>query len=258
MIRARIDLQYKGTHFGGWQKQKETGNPAADKPTIQGELEKALTTLYNQPIRAIGSGRTDAGTHARQQVAHADLPYLPKNLDYRLNSQLPEGIVVKRTSEAPSRFHALASVVSKTYVYRIWNSPTPNPFALDLAYWVEKPLDLERLNILSEVFLGTHDFKSFQTRGTEVPTTIKTLKISRWIRKSHRVFEYQIQGDGFLKQMVRNLVGTQLYALRKGLGPQDLKTILAARDRQTAKDTAPAHGLYLWRVEYPKDSSPRP
>ncbi|NCN40800.1 tRNA pseudouridine(38-40) synthase TruA [bacterium] len=245
MIRTRLDIQYKGTPFGGWQKQKES-----KLPTVQGLMEKTLSTIYNQPIRVLGSGRTDAGTHARNQVAHCDLPHLPENLRYKMNRLLPSSVSVVKVSKVPSDFHALASAKAKTYLYRIWNHPVSNPFLEETSYWTPNPLDLKRLNEFSAVFLGTHDFKSFQTRGTPVPNTIRELTLSRWILKRPHFIEYQVRGSGFLKQMVRNLVGLQLYAHRKNLTPDDLRSILQAKDRQKAKDTAPSHGLILWKVHY--------
>lgn len=245
MMRIRLDLQYKGSSFGGWQKQKAKG-----LPTIQGLLEQLFSKIYNQPIRVLGSGRTDAGTHARHQVAHCDVPHLPKNLEYKLNRLLPSEISILRVQKAPNDFHALASAQAKTYIYRIWNSKTPNPFLADTSYWAPQKLDLDRLNSFAQVFLGTHDFKSFQTKGTPVPDTTRTLSLSRWREKKPNLLEYQICGDGFLKQMVRNIVGLQLYAHRKGLSPKDLQMILEAKNRQAAKDTAPSHGLILWKVHY--------
>jgi tRNA pseudouridine38-40 synthase len=245
MIRVRLDIQYKGTPFGGWQKQKAKG-----PPTLQGLFEELLSLIFNQPIRVIGSGRTDAGTHARQQVAHCDLPHLPENLRYKLNRLLPKEVAVFRAGPAPENFHALASVVSKTYVYRVWNHSVPHPFLAETSHWVQSPLSLPALNSFAKVFQGTHDFKSFQTRGTPVPDTTRTLFLSEWVERRPHLLEYRVRGNGFLKQMVRNLVGLQLYAQRKGLSPQDLKVILEAKDRREAKDTAPSHGLILWKVHY--------
>lgn len=245
MARIRLDLQYKGTSFGGWQKQKAKG-----LPTLQGSLEKALSQIFNQPIRVIGAGRTDAGTHARHQVAHCDLPYEMSQLSYKLNRLLPKGLVVKRSSVVGSRFHALSSCQGKTYIYRVWNSPLLNPFLEETSHWVSQPLNLQSLNQLARVFLGTHDFKSFQTKGSPVPDTTRTLWHSQWVQPRPHLLEYRISGNGFLKQMVRNLVGLQLYAQRKKLGPDALRSILEAKDRQAAKDTAPACGLILWKVHY--------
>lgn len=245
MKRIRLDIQYKGTSFGGWQKQKAEG-----LPTIQGLLEEIFSKIYNQPIRILGSGRTDAGTHARQQVAHCDLPHVPENLRYKLNRLLPEGVVIRRVSEVEADFHALASASGKTYVYRVWNSPVPHPFLSETSLWVPKPLQIDRLNEYASVFLGTHDFKSFQTKGTPVPSTTRTLSLSEWVQRRPGFLEYRVHGDGFLKQMVRNIVGLQLYAHRKELSQEDLRQILKAKDRRAAKDTAPAHGLILWKVHY--------
>lgn len=246
MVRVRLDIQYKGTGFGGWQKQKAPG-----LPTVQGLLEETLSKLHNQPIRVIGSGRTDAGTHARHQVAHCDLPKPPQKLVYALNRLLPQGISVTAAQEVPPDFHALGSAKEKTYIYRIWNRETPSPFLSETSLWHPYPLDAQKLNSYAQVFLGTHDFKSFQTKGTPVPDTTRTLFQSQWIWKGPHLLEYRVTGDGFLKQMVRNLVGLQLYALRKNWDSQALKAVLAAKDRSEAKDTAPAHGLILWKVHYP-------
>lgn len=247
MRKIKLLLSYDGSDFLGWQRQ-----PGGS--TIQGTLDHVLSQIYNEPIRTIGSGRTDAGTHAIGQVAHFVAPKILAKEDRlmrALNSLLPPTIVVKGAWEAPEDFHALASAARKTYIYRIWNHPLPSALWNQRALWVPQPLDLERLNLLAQGILGERDFKSFQSAGTPVKSTIRRIDQCGWFAPHRHLLEFRIRGNGFLKQMVRNLVGTLLYLERhKALGEQ-LSDIFAARDRQAAKTTAPAHGLYLYRVDYP-------
>lgn len=248
--RIKLVLSYDGTPFQGWQRQTRT------EATIQGELERVLSRIYDCPITVIGSGRTDSGTHAVAQVAHFDAPKIiptePK-LIRALNGLLPESVVVKSVSLAPPDFHAMFSVTRKTYIYRVWNHPVRSALWHLRAHWVQKPLNLELLNDFSSLLVGEHDFKSFQTTGTPVPSTVRTIEHARWQAKHKYLLEFSICGDGFLKQMVRNIVGAQLYLERNGGTPADFQSIVEAKDRRKAKDTAPAHGLYLYRVEYPRE-----
>lgn len=248
MRKIKLLLSYDGRGFEGWQKQP-------DKPTVQGVLEEALSRIYNQPVKTVGSGRTDAGTHAVGQVAHFEAPKImnqEERLVRALNSLLPESVVVKGAWHAPDDFHALYSARRKTYIYRIWNNPLRSALWGSRALWVPNPLDLERLNLFSSQLVGDRDFKSFQTSGTPVKSTVRHIDSAIWkaVSGGHLV-EFRICGSGFLKQMVRNLVGTLLHLERNGGGPDDLKAIFDARDRQSAKTTVPAHGLYLYRVDYP-------
>jgi len=245
----KLLLSYDGTEFHGWQKQ-----PGA--PSVQSALETVLSQIYNEPICTFASGRTDAGTHAVGQVVHFPAPKIlstEHKLVRALNSMLPEGVVVKGAWEAPTEFHSRKSAVRKTYVYRIWNNPVRSALWRQRALWVPHKLDLEFLNLLARNVVGRHDFKSFQTQGTPVKTTIRRIDGCRWVQRSPGLIEFQITGNGFLKQMVRNLVGTLLHLERNKMTLSDLLNIFEARDRQAAKATAPAHGLYLYRVEYPGD-----
>lgn len=215
-----------------------------------------LSRIYDEPITVVGSGRTDAGTHAVGQVAHFDAPKIiptEKKLIRALNGLLPETIVVKSVWLAPPDFHALFSAVRKTYIYRIWNHPIRSALWFQRAHFVPEKLDLERLTSFASQLVGEHDFKSFQTAGTPVPSTVRALDQAVWRYKSPHLLEFCISGEGFLKQMVRNIVGTQLYLHRNGGTASDFQRIFAACDRRQAKDTAPAHGLYLYRVEYPAE-----
>ena len=248
MRKIKLLVSYDGTDFLGWQRQ-------SDPATVQGTLEQALSQLYNEPVKVVGSGRTDAGTHAVGQVAHFAAPKIlnkEERLLRALNSLLPDSVVVKGAWLAPDDFHALFSARRKTYIYRIWNHPIRSALWRKRALWVPKPLDLDYLNQLAQGILGEKDFKSFQTSGTPVKSTIRRIDQCQWSGKKH-LLEFRIRGNGFLKQMVRNLVGTLLYLERQKSDISRLGDIFDARDRQVAKATAAAHGLYLYRVEYPPE-----
>ena len=246
-MKIKLLLTYDGSPFGGWQKQK------SGKPTVQGLLEQALAHLFNQEIKTIGSGRTDTGVHAFGQVVHFEVPHLPDHLSLvrALNSLTPPEIVVKAAWEAPADFHALASAIKKNYRYLILNSELPSPFRHKYTTWVRQTLVLEKLQELTQPLLGEHDFKSFQTSGTEVSTTLRTIYDMQWRRLPGDIVEFSITGSGFLKQMVRNIVGTTLDLNRKGLNFKHMEEILNSRNRSQALGAAPAQGLYLYRVEYP-------
>lgn len=247
MRKIKLLISYDGTPFQGWQKQ-----PGA--PTVQGTLENVLTQIYNEPIRTMGSGRTDTGTHAVAQVVHFEAPKVLASegkLIRSLNALLPETIAVKGAWLAPDEFHALASARRKTYIYRIWNHPIRSALWHQRALHVPHPLNLKFLDSLGRQVIGRKDFKSFQTSGTPVNSTVRVMDVCTWRQRSGHLIEFRIRGNGFLKQMVRNLVGTMLHLERNKGSIADLRAIFEARDRQAAKTTAPAHGLYLYRVEYP-------
>lgn len=247
--RYKITMSYKGSRFFGWQKQ-----PKPDQPSVQGELESALATLYQRPIRVIGSGRTDRGVHALAQTAHFDLEERltsdgAKELLYKLNKLTPPELCVYRLQSVPPKFHAQLWTESKTYKYLVHSSPLPHPLWADLIASVPHELNLNRLNEAAKVFLGEHDFKSFQTSGTQVPTTIRQVRVSEWSAGEGHL-TYVISGNGFLKQMVRNLVGQMLSWSAGTEGVEKIHQILAARDRRVSAPSAAPHGLYLYRVEY--------
>jgi tRNA pseudouridine38-40 synthase len=247
-MRYKLVVSYDGACFNGWQKQ------IIGPPTVQGTLEQILATMLSTPTRVVGSGRTDTGVHAVAQVAHfnSDLILSDRRGFIRsMNALAPDGLIIKSAWTAPDDFHAVASAVSKTYIYRIWNAPLPSIFHRHWALHVPKPLDLAKLNEVCSILQGEMDFKSFQTRGTPVKTTVRVIEEARWQRKSGRLIEFRISGNGFLKQMVRNIVGTLLYLDRKNQGQNELSAILEAKDRQAAKATAPSHGLYMLQVKYP-------
>ena len=247
MRKIRLTVSYDGTPFQGWQKQ-----PGLN--TVQGTLEEVLTQIYSEPIKVIGSGRTDAGTHAVAQVAHFEAPKILSSeakLVRSLNAMLPPEIAVKGAWLAPDDFHALASARRKTYIYRIWNHPIRSALWSKRALWVPQELNLRLLQGLARQVIGRRDFKSFQTSGTPVKSTVRTVDLCHF--EPHKnLLELRIRGNGFLKQMVRNLVGTMLHIERNRGDIADFRAIFEATDRQAAKATAAAHGLYLYRVEYPR------
>lgn len=248
MTRIRLKISYDGSRYHGWQKQAE------GTLTIQGQLESTLSQLLNEPITTIGSGRTDAGVHALAQNVHFETTKDPKRYSWlkALNGMLPADISVRDAWIAPPEFHALYSARRKVYKYRIWNHPVPSPIQRQFSYWIPGNLSLDSLNLLAAGLIGTHDFASFQSAGTELKTTVRTLFKSQWVQRSPRILEYTVEGTGFLKQMVRNIVGTQLFLEKQGKGVEALIEILKTRDRQRAKDPAPPQGLFLNQVHYPR------
>lgn len=247
--RVRIDLSYDGTDFFGWQKQAAVG-----QPTVQGTLEACLEQLFGQPVRTLGAGRTDAGVHALHQVMHFDCPKPPKRykLLSALNSMTPESIAIHRVFYAPTDFHALASSTGKIYRYLVLNRTTPSALRARYSLWERRRLDLDWLNEASSFLVGTHDFKSFQSQGTEVKSTVRQVRKAHWERQSGDLLVFTIEGEGFLKQMVRNIVGTLLEWQQKNRTPGQIKEVLSAQDRSAAGRTAPARGLFLSQVQYPE------
>lgn len=249
MTKVRLHIAYDGTNYVGWQKQ--TGRKS---PTIQGELEEALLQLTGENFKTIGSGRTDSGVHARHQVVHFTFNEPDKYPWVKaLNSLTGEQILVKAAYAAPSEFHALASARKKTYSYYIQNSSLRPLFRRQYCWWQRRPLDLQWLQAAAKLVQGKQDFKSFQSQGTPVPDTVREVFSAKWYLHPGELLEFRITGEGFLKQMVRNLVGTQIQLHLKGAKPSTLIDILKAKSRQAAGLTAPAHGLFLNSVEYPPE-----
>lgn len=248
--KVKLLISYDGNDFAGWQKQRES-----KKPTVQGTLESLLTRIFNEPVKVVGSSRTDAGVHALHQVAHfiAPKPLANYKLMRALNSMSPDSLVIKGIWEAPEDFHALASAAGKTYRYLIHNHAIRSPLRHHHTAWVSQPLDLDHLNQACSYLIGTHDFKSFQSTGSDVKTTVREITAARWRRTQPTLVEFSISGTGFLKQMVRNIVGTALDLHQAGEPAEMMKEILEARDRRKALRTAPPQGLYLMKVHYPND-----
>jgi tRNA pseudouridine38-40 synthase len=253
MTKVRFTVAYDGTGFCGWQKQKHD-----DQISVAHVLEGALHKIFDEKIVLFASGRTDAGVHALNQVCHFSTqrkidPAKKWDLCWALNSQLPPSIVVKKAWLAPEDFHATLSATHKTYRYLIVNRIRPSAHLSRYAHWIRKELDLNHLQESSQFLLGNQDFKSFQSAGTPILDTVREIYQAQWEWRRPGVLQFTVTGDGFLKQMVRNIVGTSLMLERKAQKPSDIKSIIQAQDRKLAGPPAPAQGLYLLRVYYPQD-----
>ena len=245
MPNFRMTLCYDGSRYNGWQRQGNTHN------TIQEKLETVLGAVLGQPVEVAGSGRTDAGVHARAQTAsfRAKTDLTPDELLKALRARLPGDIGVLDLTEAPPRFHARLSCKGKTYVYRVWNSETPNVFERKYVYALPQPLDLAAMRRAAEALCGTHDYTSFCANRHMKKSAVRTVERIDVERIGGEV-RLAFSGDGFLYHMVRILTGT---LLEVGLGERsaaEMADILAAKDRAAAGKTAPAQGLILWETRY--------
>lgn len=246
MPRIKLTVAYVGTAYHGWQIQK-------NGLTIQEVLEARLSRICAQPVRIHGSGRTDAGVHARGQVAHFDAPESSRDIPWQkaLNAMLPEDIAILDAQPAGADFHARFSVRSKRYAYTLWTEPRyvlPQraPFV-----WPVRDLDAGAMDQAAGLLTGTHDFTAFQNAGTEIKGTVRTLApIVRTPGTHPAEWIFHFQADGFLKQMVRNLMGLLVEVGRGRLKPEDAGRILQTRDRTQAPSTAPPQGLCLEEVLY--------
>ncbi len=245
MPNYRMILQYEGTKYQGWQKQVTTDN------TIQGKLESILTKMTGVPTEVHGAGRTDAGVHAKGQVAHfkADTELSEEEIRDYLNRYLPEDIAVISLKEAGERFHARLNATGKIYQYRIINSNIPHVFDRKYVHVVGQKLDLQKMRQAADIMEGMHDFKAFTSLKKTKKSTIRTIEsISIEQKQDEIILTYK--GDGFLYHMVRILTGT---LIEIGLSVRSEDTVSAALqtlERKNAGFLAPAKGLTLMEVLY--------
>lgn len=247
MRNIKLIVAYDGTNYHGFQEQRGTG-----LPTVQETLEKCLSRLAGRRVQVIGAGRTDAGVHARGQVVNFNAEGWPipvERIPLAMNGVLPGDIVVTGAEEVAGDFHARFSARSKTYRYSIWNDRLPSPFHRLYSYFLPVPLDLEAMSRASAYLLGRHDFKCFQAAGSAVTDTVRVL----WradIRREGPLVQFIFQGNGFLYNMVRIMVGTLVQVGTGKISPERVKLILESRDRIEAGPTMPPRGLCLEQVEY--------
>ena len=241
----KIIVAYDGTDFFGWQRQ-------TDKPTIQGELERIASMILNQDIKIHGSGRTDAGVHARSQVAHfhANTRLAPDIIQKGINSLMSAPIVIHDCRLAAPDFHAQYHVRSKEYRYYILNREIPAAIGRDYLWHVKPYLDIDIMNQCCECLVGEHDFKAFENTGSPRSSTVRTVLSASWANKPYDRLEFCICATGFLKNMVRNIVGTLKDAGTGRINPETFNQILCSCERPPAGATAPAKGLFLHQVNY--------
>ena len=266
-VRIKLTIQYKGTNYNGWQIQP-------NGTTIQEFIEKTLYRLFQKKIHVVGSGRTDSGVHALGQVGHFDVPVNGgwlmadgklQRFVHSLNSLLPNDIAVIDAQIVDEKFHAQKSAKRKTYEYFILNSRTRSPFLNEYVWQIPVPLDLKKMRQAAKVLVGEHDFKAFCASDSTVKTTVRRvfkIQVNRvsWI--VNRLFDppstihhppiirISITGNGFLKQMVRNIVGTLVQVGKERMSLVEFRKVFRGRDRRQAGATAPARGLVLREVVY--------
>lgn len=243
-MRFRLTLEYDGANYAGWQLQ--------DGPdSIQGRLEAALAQLFNQSVRLYGAGRTDAGVHARGQVAAFTAPraFDPIALRSALNALLPPDIVVHEAAIVADDFDPRRAARSRIYEYRILNRTLRSAFAYRYAWLVREPLDRELMQMAAAQFVGTHDFAAFRTLGSEEKTTARRVDVSEW-RWQGEMLVYRVEATAFLRHMVRTMVALMVTIGRGKLPPGAVVTLIESRDRASVPAMAPACGLCLLEVRY--------
>jgi tRNA pseudouridine38-40 synthase len=244
----KLTLAYDGTEFRGWQVQPESR-------TVQGVLQETFRKITGEEVRAIGSGRTDAGVHALGQVVslatQSDLS--PKVLMRALNAELPEDVSVLEVEAVHEGFHAIRDAKRKHYRYQLRDGRVPEVFERRFLWQVFSPLDVSAMQRAARPLIGTHDFSSFESRGAEREDSIRTvysLKVRRSEGDDQHRITLDIEGNGFLYNMVRAIVGTLVEVGRNSKSETWPGEVLAARQRDAAGMTAPAQGLFLVRVDY--------
>ena len=244
MRNFRLTLSYDGSRYAGWQRQGNTENSLEEK------LSSTLSRLLDQPVEVAGSGRTDAGVHARAQVAsfRADTDMSCPELLRALREVLPEDIGALTLEEAPPRFHARLNAKEKVYVYRIWNSETPCVFERKYVWVLPEALDVAAMREAAAALCGEHDYSSFRS-GKSKKSAVRTVS-SIDVAWEGEELRLKFTGNGFLYHMVRILTGTLVEVGRGKLSAEDMPAILERRDRAAAGPTAPAQGLILWDESY--------
>lgn len=249
MPNIRLQIEYEGTNYAGWQIQNR------DSPkTIQETIEKVLEKVLQEKVKVIGSGRTDAGVHAMGQTANfkTNSRLTPAKIQKALNGLLPDDIRIKKANYADNDFHACYSARSKTYRYIILNSKVSSVFLKRSSWHIPYKLDIPLMRKEAKSLIGRHDFSSFCASGSSARTRVRTIKkIS--VKKSFNDFNLitiDIEADGFLYNMARNIVGTLVEIGRGRFSAGSMRKILTAKDRRAAGATAAARGLFLVKVKY--------
>jgi len=245
MRTIKLTIEYDGTHYLGWQVQPKGA-------TLQGVLEEKLSFLTNEKIDLLGSGRTDAGVHALGQVAHfkTESQLDVQTIQRALNSLLPSDMVIQKVEEVDEGFHARKQSKSKTYEYRILNRNIRSAFHRGYAWHIPQTLNIGEMRKATRSLMGEHDFSSFQSVGSPKRTAVRKVTRAEWKQSRDGFLRFEIEANGFLKQMVRAIVGTLIEVGRRKITSEEFQKILDSRDRKNAGPTAPAHGLFLKEVKY--------
>jgi tRNA pseudouridine38-40 synthase len=253
-MRYKLLLSYRGTRYHGWQQQPmletykgETPPPGTGIPTIQETVATAIASVVGHPVVLVGSSRTDAGVHAKGQVAHFDtdqIQIIPEGIRRAANHRLPSDVLIREIEAVPESFDAITAAGSKRYQYFIWNAPDRNPFFPDLCWHRWQTLDVAAMRAAAAQFVGEHDFASFARPGHGRQSTTRTVCACQ-VSSRGPMLMIGIEGSGFLWNMVRIMVGT---LVEVGLGrhsPDDIANMLRAKSREAAGATAPPEGLFL-------------
>ncbi|MCI6737587.1 MAG: tRNA pseudouridine(38-40) synthase TruA [Intestinibacter sp.] len=243
MRNLKITLQYNGENYCGWQRQPNS-------PGIQGTVENAIYEITKEKVKVTASGRTDAGVHALGQVANfkteTNIP--ASRIPDALNAKLPKDISVISCEEVDMDFHARYNACGKTYRYLIYNRPYRSPLYKNLAYHVKYDLDWDKIRLEAKYLIGTHDFVGFMSSGSSVKDTVRTIYDIK-IEEHEGITSIEISGNGFLYNMVRIIVGT-LVDIGRGRIKHNMEEIINSKSRSMCGHTAPAHGLFLKKVNY--------
>jgi tRNA pseudouridine38-40 synthase len=244
MRNIALRLSYDGSHYHGWQTQKED-------VTVQETMEQAVEKIVKHPVHITGCGRTDAGVHAMRYCANfrTDCAIPIDRIPLAINSRLPDDIAVSAAVEAPEDFNAIGSCIQKEYIYKIHNSRIRDPFLDCRACFYPNRLDIDRMARAAQAFVGTHDFAAVRSVGTETKTTVRTIYWCN-VQKQGDLITVAVCANGFLYNMVRAIVGTLVYASYGKLEPEDIPRLLELGDRRLTGPTMPPQGLYMHRVWY--------
>ena len=245
-MKYKVVIAYDGTGFSGWQYQENAVG-------VQQVVEEVLAYLEGEPVRIFGSSRTDAGVHAKGFVGHFRLtkPIPPKNLVRAMNSRLPESVRILKASYADDRFDARLSAKGKEYRYQLYQADILPPHLVPYWTFCHRPLDLKAMQMAAAFFVGKHDFVSFAANpNRELETTVRTI-FSFDVRRSGHKYVFIVRGDGFLYKQVRSMVGFLISVGKGNEKPEAVRELLEAATPRTARvETAPARGLFLWKVFY--------
>ncbi len=245
MRNIKMAIKYDGSRYKGFQRLKD------NDLTIQGKIEAVLSKMTDEEIEIIGSGRTDMGVHAYGQVVNfkTNSTISIEKMKTYLYEYLPEDIVVKNIEEVDERFHSRYNAKSKVYLYKIYNGKYHDPFLRKYTTHITKELDIEAMKKASQYLIGEHDFTSFASSKSKKKSNVRTI-YSISISKKDDIIDIYIEGNGFLYNMVRIIAGALIDVGVNRKSPEDIKVMLENKDRVSASDTAPAKGLYLYKVSY--------